>query len=143
MVQENGLTIHQDKMGAIIISPKSFIGPLQTLRLEDHYVKFVTELECLGMTVDNTLSRKAQIQRVSKTLSSKLKILKRIKYLSTPVKESSYFKGQHMCNILNIYLGHMLTRGLRTTGENTSKSSKIIHGIANTNPDTEILKEAK
>ena len=91
--KKNGPMIHQDKTEAMIISPKSFIGPLQALCLEDHYVKFVTQSECLGMTVDNTLSWKAQIQRVSKTLSSKLKILKWIKCLSTPVKESIYFKG--------------------------------------------------
>ena len=31
--RENGITIHQEKMEAMIISPKRFIGTLQALRL--------------------------------------------------------------------------------------------------------------
>ena len=65
--------IHQDKTEAMIIIPKSFIGPLQASRLEDLYVKFVTQSEVFRITVDNTLSWNTQIQRVGKTLSSKLK----------------------------------------------------------------------
>ena len=96
MVQKkNGLTIHPDKTEAMIISQKkqTFIGPLQALKLGDHCVKFVMKSDCMGMTVDNYLNWKAQVERASKTLSRKLKILRRMKCLFTSVKESIYFKG--------------------------------------------------
>ena len=119
--RKNGLTIHPDKTEAMIISQKSFIGALQALKLGNHYVKFVTKSDCLGMTVDNNLNWKAQVERVSKTLSSKLKILRRMKCLSTSVKESIYFKG--LRNIWNICMGLLFIRSPRTTGKGTSQSS--------------------
>ena len=89
----NGLTTHPDKTEAMIISQKSFIGPIQALKLGDHYVKFVTKSDCLGMTVDNNLNWKAQVEKASKTLNSKLKILRRMKCLFIL---KVYYQAQHM-----------------------------------------------
>ena len=96
------------------------------------------------MTVDNTLSWKAQIQRVSKTLSSKLKILKRIKCLSTSVKESIYFKGLLQSATCEVSVwGRCSPSVLEPLEKVHRRAAKIIHGIANTTPDTEIQKEGK
>ena len=51
--KKNFLIMHPDKTEVMIISSRNTGGPFQPIRLEDHVVKFVTEPECFGMTVDN------------------------------------------------------------------------------------------
>ena len=129
----------------MIISQKSFIGPLQALKLGDHYVKFVTKSDCLGITVDNNLSWKAQVERASKTLSSKLKILRRMKCLSTSVKESIYFKGLLPSATYGISVWGSCSSGALEPLEkiHLRLAAKIIHGISDTTSDVEILNKAK
>ena len=142
--RNNGLTIHPDKTEAMIISQKSFIGPLQALKLGDHYVKFVTKSDCLGMTVDNNLNWKAQVERVSKTLSSKLKTLRRMKCLSTSVKESIYFKGLLPSATYGISVwGSCSSGALEPLEKIHRRAAKIIHNISDTTSDVEILNKAK
>ena len=86
---KNFLSIHPDKMEVMIISSRNIVGPFEPIRLEDHIVKFVTESECLGMTVDNRLSWCSQVKNASSNLNKKVKQLKR-KSLPSKVLESIY-----------------------------------------------------
>ena len=49
----------------MIISSRNIVGPFQPITLEDHIVNFVTESECLGMTVDNRPSWCSQAKNAS------------------------------------------------------------------------------
>ena len=90
---KNFLSIHPDKTEVMIISSRNIVGPFQPIRSEDHIVKFVTESECLGMTVDNRLSWWSQVKNASSNLNKKVKQLKRMKSLLSKVLESIYFCG--------------------------------------------------
>ena len=93
MVDKNFLSIHPNKTEVMIISSRNIVGPFQPIRLEDHTVKFVTESECLGMTVDNRLSWCSQVKNASSGLNKKVKQLKRMKSLPSKVLEPIYFSG--------------------------------------------------
>ena len=53
--KQNCPTIHPDKTEVMIISRGPIIGRLKPIKLKDHIVRYVSESECLGITVDNRL----------------------------------------------------------------------------------------
>ena len=53
--KQNCRTIHPDKTEVMIISRGPIIDPLKPIKLKDHIVRYVSESECLGITVDNRL----------------------------------------------------------------------------------------
>ena len=61
--KQNCLTIHPDKTEVMIISRGPIIGPLKPIKLKDHTVRYVSESECLGITVDNRLRWNSHIKR--------------------------------------------------------------------------------
>ena len=45
--------MHAGKTEAMIISSRTFCGPLKPIKLEDKIVNFVSEARCLGVTIDS------------------------------------------------------------------------------------------
>ena len=66
--KQNCLTIHPDKTEVMIISRWPMIGPLKPVKLKDYIVRYVSESECLGMTVDNRLRWNSHIKKASSNL---------------------------------------------------------------------------
>ena len=86
--KQNCLTIHPDKTKVMIISRGPIIGPLKSIKIKDHIMRYVSESECLGMTVDNRLRRNSHIKKPSSNLSEKVKQLKRMKSLPADTLET-------------------------------------------------------
>ena len=91
--KQNCLTIHPDKTEVMIISRGPIIGPLKSIKLKEHIIRYVSESECLGMTVDNRLRWNSHITKASSNLSKKVKQLKRMKSLPANILETIYFRG--------------------------------------------------
>ena len=70
-MQEKFLNNPPDKTEATSSSSRNTAGAFQPIRLEDHVVKFVTESECLGMTVDNRLSGVHKLKMYHLTLTKR------------------------------------------------------------------------
>jgi len=88
----NRLTIHPKKCEAMIISRKQFIGPLQQVRCENLVIDLSKVVKSLGLFIDNKLSWEHHIVKLSKTFSTQITMLRKIRFLSTKQLEGIYFK---------------------------------------------------
>lgn len=53
---QNYLTIHSKKSILMILSSKTFTGPLPQILLDDSLVSIVLKAKCLGVVIDDKLS---------------------------------------------------------------------------------------
>ena len=88
----NRLTIHTGKIEAMIIQQHPFIGPLLPVKCGDKIIKYASCTELLGIILDHKLSWNLQIRKVCKQYGAKIKQLKKMRYLPTPLLEEIYFK---------------------------------------------------
>eukprot|EP00794_Sanderia_malayensis_P008603 gene8603-9531_t len=89
---KNRLTVHPEKTEATIIKANGFTGPLRPILFGETVIKYVTHSVCLGITIDNKLSWTKHHEKVVKSFSSKIKELKRFRYLPKHVQEDIYYK---------------------------------------------------
>ena len=90
--RKNQLTVHTGKTEAMIISHKNFTGPLRPIWFGTSIIKYVTQSTSLGITIDNKLSWDKQLTKITASFNTKLKELRRFRYLPTKVKEEIYYK---------------------------------------------------
>ena len=88
----NKLTIHSEKTEFLIMTPRPFHGPINSISINGVNVKSATESKSLGITVDNRLTWTKQIKSVQKSFCSKLSLIRRISFLPADVLEEIYFK---------------------------------------------------
>ena len=86
------LTIHPEKSKALILNRGKFVGPLQPLKVSDDYIEYVDKCECLGIILDNKLSWRPHVERVSKRFAAKVKKLRNLSYLQANFLEDIYTK---------------------------------------------------
>ena len=77
----------------MILSPKSFIGPLQNIMLDGHEISLVSKASCLGLTIDNKLTWKEHVTRITKSFAIKIKKLYTMRDLSTNALNTIYLQG--------------------------------------------------
>ena len=58
----------------------------------DTVLKYVTFSDVLGVRIDNKLSWKCQVNKLCKTYSKKIGMIKRLRYLSPSLLEEIYYK---------------------------------------------------
>ena len=75
----------------MILMKRPFVGPMRPITIGTNIINIVSETVCLGVKIDNRLTWEPQINSVCKTLSQKLKDLKRMKFLPRIVLEKIYF----------------------------------------------------
>ena len=90
--KKNQLTVHTGKTEAMIISHRDFTRPLRPVWFGTSIISYVKHSTCLGITIDNKLSWNKQLSKVTTSFNSKLKELRRLRYLSLNVKEEIYYK---------------------------------------------------
>ena len=90
--RKNQLTVHTGKTEAMIISHKNFTGPLRPIWFGASIIKYVTQSTSLGITIDNKLSCDKPATKITTSFNTKLKELRRFRYLPTKVKEEIYYK---------------------------------------------------
>ena len=88
----NSLKIHPTKCKVMLISRKSFTGPLKPVKWGNKCLEYTDKVKVLGIYIDNKLTWKPHIKELTKSFNAQLKSLKRISYLSTKELESIYFK---------------------------------------------------
>ena len=88
----NNLTIHPTKCKVIIISRKSFTGPLKPVKWGNKCLEYTDKVKVLGVYTDNKLTWKPHIKELTKSFNAQLKSLKRISYVSTKELERIYYK---------------------------------------------------
>ena len=80
------------KSEALIISNQNFPGPLPCLTYGNSTIEYKLSSKCPGLTINNKLSWQEHIKNVCKSLSKKVALLKRIKFLPKPILETIYCK---------------------------------------------------
>ena len=65
----------------MIITRQRFIGPLQQVKCGDVVLYFTEVAKSLGVLIDNKLSWESHIDKLYKSFSAQLKMLKRMKFL--------------------------------------------------------------
>ena len=88
----NSLTPHPSKCEAMIMSRGVFQGPLNSLTIGAHNVKWVSHTRLLGINLDNKLDWSKHVLGVRKSFVNKLCLLKRSRSLQRHVLMDLYFK---------------------------------------------------
>ena len=88
----NLLVPNPKKCEGMLIYRGNFTGPLQTLSLMNHRIKWVTHSRLLGVTIDNRLNWDHHVKELRKTFVNKLNMLKRSSFLPRTMLLDLYFK---------------------------------------------------
>ena len=90
--KKNQLTVQKGKTKAMIRSHRDFTGPLRPASFGTSIINYVTHNTCLGTTTHNTLYWNKQFSKATTSFNSKLKELRRLRYLPVNVKKEIYCK---------------------------------------------------
>jgi len=74
--EKNGMVIHPGKTKVLILSFKTFTGPVQDITMDDRSLEIVDHHKVLGVTVDNKLSWNKHTDTTTKQFNTKAKKLK-------------------------------------------------------------------
>ena len=88
--QRNKMTVNTEKTEVMIIKAATFAGPLRLVLFGEKQLRVVTKVKCLGVTIDNNMTWKDQISKVSNSYNAKLSQLRRIRYLPRNILETIY-----------------------------------------------------
>ena len=88
----NRLIVHEGKSEAMILSTTPFVGPLKHLKWGEDTIQYVSSTNCLGVTIDDKLSWSQHITLARSAFNAKVKMLRRINFLSTSILETFYYK---------------------------------------------------
>ena len=89
----NNLFIHPGKSKIMLMSAKSFTGPLPAIILDDQQIEIVNEVKCLGVKIDNKLLWKSHVNSINKQFSAKVKNLYSMRNLSSNNLCKIYLQG--------------------------------------------------
>ena len=99
----------------MILTGQKIIGFFQQLKYED----FTDVAKSLGVLTDNKLSWQSHIDKLYKSFSAQLKMLKRMKLQQVKQRGHLLRNDSAKCNILYISLGELLSRPLWGYSEST------------------------
>ena len=71
----------------MFLSRRAFIGPLQSIKLGDCHIEYVSSTRCLGVEIDNQLKWVVHLTELTKSYSQKLNLLRSLSFL--PIKQIS------------------------------------------------------
>ena len=89
---QNRMTLHPDKSVVMIIRKSTFIGPLLPVRSGNMIIKYTNTAKILGITIDNRITWKQQVDKISKSFSAKITVLKKLRFLKQKQLEEIYYK---------------------------------------------------
>ena len=89
----NKLCIHPIKSEDMIISKTGFTGPVPPIYFGNYFINVVNHTTCLGLVIDNRLTRAMHVDHVKKSFAQKVGALKRMKKLPVEVLEKIYFRS--------------------------------------------------
>ena len=126
----NSLKIHPSKCKVMLISRKSFTGPLKPVKWGNKFLEYTDKVKVLGIYIDNKLPWKPHIKELTKSFNAQLKSLKRISYLSTKELESIYFKLiiPHLKYCISVW-GNCSTSTFEPIEALHVKAARLIHRL--------------
>ena len=89
---QNRMTLHPDKSEVMIIRKNMFIGPLLPVRSGNMMIKYTNTAKILGITIDNRITWKQQVDKISKSFSAKITVLKELRFLKQKQLEEIHYK---------------------------------------------------
>ena len=138
--RNNKLTMHAGKTEAMIISSRTFCGPLKPIKLGDKIVNFVSETRCLGVTIDSKLSWNNHSEHLCKSFGKKVKQIRRFKYLPTSTLETIYFTSiVPTVTYCNLVWGTSSSSLMNELEHAHARAAKIIHRLPWKTPDQDVL----
>ena len=125
----------------MLISRKSFTGPLKPVKWGNKCLEYTDKVKVLGIYIDNKLTWKIHIKEVTKSFNAQLKSLKRISYLSTKELESIYFKLiiPHINYCISVW-GNCSTSASETNEALHVKATILIHRLPSSLEDHDVTK---
>ena len=141
----NKLTANIDKTEAMIITQGPFIGPTLPIRFGESQIKVVSTTKSLGVEIDNKLTWKKQLRKVTKSFGAKLSQLRKMKYLSKHVLEEIYYKSMVSNVTYGILVWGTCSPALLNDLEHYHvRAAKMIYNITKDDlTDEQILQKAK
>ena len=79
--KQNSLVPHPKKCEGMIPKRNHFIGPLGSLKINQHHIKWLPSSKLLGVTIDNKLTWSNHISELERGFVNKLNLIKRSCFL--------------------------------------------------------------
>ena len=90
--KHNSLVPHPKKCEGMILKRNHFIGPLGSLKINQHLIKWSSISKLLGVTIDNKLTCTKHISELKRGFVNKLNLIKRSRFLPRNSLLDLYFK---------------------------------------------------
>ena len=140
---QNKMTLHPDKSEVIIIRKNTFIGPLLPVRSGNMIIKYTNTAKILGITVDNRIIWKQDVDKISKSFSAKIRVLKKLRFLKQKQLEQIYYKTiiPQVTYCISVW-GNCSPAIFDNIEKQHIRAARIIKRIQKTVKDHEVLKLA-
>ena len=92
LCKHNSLVPHPKKCEGMILKRNHFIGPLGSLKINQHLIKWSSSSKVLGVTIDNKLTWTKHISELKRGFVNKLNLIKRSRFLPRNSLLDLYFK---------------------------------------------------
>ena len=90
--KHNSLVPHPKKCEGMILKRNHFIGPLGSLKINQHLIKWSSSSKLLGVTINNKRMRTKHISELKRGFNNKLNLIKRSRCLPRNSLLDLYFK---------------------------------------------------
>ena len=134
----NRLIVHEGKSEAMVLSTTPFVGPLKHLKWGEDTIRYVSSTNCLGVTIDDKLSWSQHITLARSAFNAKVKMLRRINFLSTSILETFYYKI-----VIPSVLYGIVIWGFRPKFKDLEmihiRAARLIHKLPTSFKDSDIL----
>lgn len=141
----NQLLPHPKKCEGMLIHRGNFNGPLQSLILMNHCIRWVKHTRLLGVYIDNRLNWDYHVKALKISFANKLNMLKRSLFLPRPMLLDLYFKVIYPSIIYGITVWGGLTNkeGLIALESLHCRAAKLIFNWPWDMPKSDVLSKAR
>lgn len=141
----NQLLPHPKKCEGMLIHRGNFTGPLQSLILMNHCIRWVKHTRLLGVYIDNRLNWDYHVKALKISFANKLNMLKRSLFLPRPMLLDLYFKVIYPSIIYGITVWGGLTNkeGLIALESLHCRAAKLIFNWPWDMPKSDVLSKAR
>ena len=134
----NRLVLREGKSEAMVLSTTPFIGPLKHLKWGEDTIRYMSSTNCLGVTIDDKLSWSQHIALARSAFNAKVKMLRRINFLSTSILETFYYKIVIPSVLYGIVIWGSGPK-LKDLEMIHIRAARLIHKLPNSFKDSDIL----
>jgi len=125
------MVIQPGKTKVLILSSKTFIGPVQDITMDDCSLEIMDHHKVLYVTVDNKLSWNKYTDNTTKLCNTKVKKLKRMRSVGSETLNEFYYKAIIPSVTYNIQFGVCSMKKLDKLDEIHTEASRTIFNLDN------------